>query len=295
MTHDQNFKNLILDYPRDALELFAAREVAGLDQATRIMPIREEQLKERLGDRFRELDVPLLVEWPDGSRQAILFALEEESEPRHFNIHRLAHYCLDLSELYKTNRVVPVVIFLKKGKHDHELKLGSDKENYLIFHFIGCTLAELSYEKYRESKNIVALLNLPNMRYRPEQKVDVYADALRGFSKLEPNPEKILKYIDFIDMYMALDEEERKVYYYKYPEEAKIMSTFAERFKEEGIQAGRQEEAQDMLLNALETKFQAVPQEIRERVQNLTDPSKLRELLREAILSTDLNEFVKKL
>ncbi len=40
MTHDQNFKNLILDYPRDALELFAAREVAGLDQATRIMPIR---------------------------------------------------------------------------------------------------------------------------------------------------------------------------------------------------------------------------------------------------------------
>ncbi len=133
------------------------------------------------------------------------------------------------------------------------------------------------------------------MRYRPEQKVDVYADALRGFSKLEPNPEKILKYIDFIDMYMALDEEERKVYYYKYPKEAKIMSTFAERFRQEGVQAGRQEEAQDMLINALETKFQAVPKEIRDRVQNLTDPSKLRELLREAILSTDLNEFVKKL
>jgi hypothetical protein len=39
--------------------------------------VRREQLKERLGDRFRELDTPLLVEWPDGRRKAILFALEE--------------------------------------------------------------------------------------------------------------------------------------------------------------------------------------------------------------------------
>jgi len=29
--------------------------------------VRQEQLQERLGERFRELDVPLLVEWPDGS------------------------------------------------------------------------------------------------------------------------------------------------------------------------------------------------------------------------------------
>ena len=35
-----------------------------LSQA-RIIPLRQEQLKERLGDRFRELDTPLLVEWPD--------------------------------------------------------------------------------------------------------------------------------------------------------------------------------------------------------------------------------------
>jgi hypothetical protein len=30
--------------------------------------MRGEQLKERLGERCRELDVPLLVEWPDGRR-----------------------------------------------------------------------------------------------------------------------------------------------------------------------------------------------------------------------------------
>ncbi|EAZ98256.1 hypothetical protein [Marinobacter sp. ELB17] len=32
----------------------------------RVVPLRQEQLKERLGERFRELDVPLMVEWPGG-------------------------------------------------------------------------------------------------------------------------------------------------------------------------------------------------------------------------------------
>ena len=73
MIHDQNFKNLILDYPHHALAFFASDEAAdGLPEA-KIMPVRQEQLKEWLGERFRELDVPLLVEWPDGRREALLF------------------------------------------------------------------------------------------------------------------------------------------------------------------------------------------------------------------------------
>ena len=54
-SHDQNFKNLILDYPQQALEFFAAQEAVGLDQQARIIPVRQEQLKERLGDQFRAL------------------------------------------------------------------------------------------------------------------------------------------------------------------------------------------------------------------------------------------------
>ena len=109
-SHDQNFKNLLIDYPQDALALFAPEEAAGIVPSVRIIPVRQEQLKSRLGDRFRELDVPLLVEWPDGQREALLFVLEEETNPGRFSIHRLAHYCLDLSEMFNLNRVVPVVI-----------------------------------------------------------------------------------------------------------------------------------------------------------------------------------------
>ncbi len=89
MSHDQNFKNLILDYPREALALFAPEEAYGIDAGARIVPLRQEQFQERLGQRFRELDVPLLVEWPDGRREALLFVVEEESIPGRFSIHRL--------------------------------------------------------------------------------------------------------------------------------------------------------------------------------------------------------------
>jgi hypothetical protein len=122
MDHDQNFKTLILVYPREALNFFAHEESDGIGPDVHILPVRQEQLKERLGERFRELDVPMLVEWPDGRREALLFVLEEESDPRHFSIHRLAHYWLDLAQLLKTDRFVPVVIFLHSGVYPRELR-----------------------------------------------------------------------------------------------------------------------------------------------------------------------------
>lgn len=137
VSHDQNFKNLILDYPRQAIELFSPQEAADLDDSVRIVPLRQEQLKERLGERFRELDVPLLAEWPDGRREALLFALEEETSPGRFSVHRLAHYCLDLAELCQTTRVVPVVIFLNtNGQEAQSLVLGSERYDYLSFRYL---------------------------------------------------------------------------------------------------------------------------------------------------------------
>ena len=130
MSHDQNFKNLILDYPRQALRFFAADEAANIDERVTITPIRQEQLKDRLGDRFLEVDVPLLAEWPDDRREALLFLLEEETRARWFSIYRLVGYCAALAELLGADRVVPVVIFLDGGSHQGELRLGGDFHTY---------------------------------------------------------------------------------------------------------------------------------------------------------------------
>ena len=242
ISHDQNFKNLILDYPHQALEFFVPLEAKGLDQSVKITPLRQEQLKERLGERFRELDVPLKVEWPDGRRDTVLFVLEEETNPRRFSIHRLLHYCADLSELFDTHRVVPVVIFLHPVRNLTErLVLGTEVLTYLDFTYLKCELAAVDANAYLESPNLVARLNLPNMMWSPEQKVEIYGQALRGLLELESDPERQLKYLDFIDIYTDLDDTEMQDYQARYPQENIKMAGLTERLLNEGRQEGRQE------------------------------------------------------
>ncbi|MBA1264514.1 DUF4351 domain-containing protein [Stutzerimonas stutzeri] len=279
-SHDQNFKNLILDYPRQALAFFAATEAVDIDASTSITPIRQEQLKKRLSDRFHELDIPLLVEWPDGRREALLFILEEESDPARFSIHRLAHYCLDLAELCQTRRVVPVVIFLKGNERiPDRLELGSERHIYLGFNYLRCLLACTPAADYLHSDNLVARLNLPNMHWAARHKVDIYDQAIRGLLKLEPDPEKQLKYIDFIDIYSALDDNERRIYRDRYPQEEQGMTRLTERLLEQGkqqglhqgmqqgIQQGMQQGEVTVLSRLLVRRFGTLTPEIEQRLQ----------------------------
>jgi len=68
------------------------------------------------------------------------------------------------------------------------------------FRYLSCALGELAYEHHRHSDNLVVRLNLPNMQYPAERKVEVYAQAVRGLTALEQDPEQQLKYLDFIDI-----------------------------------------------------------------------------------------------
>jgi hypothetical protein len=239
VSHDQNFKNLIIDYPLQAIQLFSPEEAGLLSPDVRVVPLRQEQLKERLGERFRELDVPLMVEWPNGQREALLFVLEEETDPNRFSIHRLAHYCIDLSDLCQTTRIVPVVIFLNSpGNELTKLVLGGDRHTYLQFTYIRCALAEWNVEDHWNSNNLIARLCLSLMHWSAEQKLEVYARAVRGLVSLEPDPEKQLKYLDFIDIYSALDDNERAQYKAEYPQEEQTMTSLTERLRAEGMEKG---------------------------------------------------------
>ncbi|QLF93292.1 hypothetical protein HW090_08840 [Pseudomonas sp. ABC1] len=238
VSHDQNFKNLILDYPLQALQLFAPQEAVHLDTSTRFTPIREEQLKDRLSDRFLELDIPLLLEWPDGRREALLFVIEQQTEPRQFSIHKLARYCLEIAELMDTRRVVPVVIFLKANRQEAHLVLGNELHDYLHFRYIRAVLPDMQGARYLESDNLVARLNLPNMHWPPELKLAIYASAVRGLLTLEQNPDRQLKYLDFIDIYARLTNNERADFERQYTTEERGMSGFIERYTEQGRQQG---------------------------------------------------------
>jgi hypothetical protein len=80
--------------------------------------------------------------------------------------------------------------------------------------------------------------SLPNIFYPRSERVAVYASATRGLMELEPDPEKRLKYADFIDIYAGLTEAEHEQYQRDYPEEAKTMLLFSKRFRNEGKRIG---------------------------------------------------------
>ena len=239
-SHDQNFKNLVIDYPRDSLSFFAPEEAPAPGDEVDITPLRQEQLKERLGDRFRELDAPLMVDWKDGRREAVLFVVEEETEPRRFSPHRLARYCLDLADMLGTNRVVPVAIFLRAGAGDASapVVLGTERHPYLTFDHLACRLAETPYERWRGSRNVAALVNLPNMRVPTGRRVDAYAAAMRGLHAVEPDPDMRAKYMAFIDVYAELDEDEYRRYQSDYAEESTVMAGVIQRARDEGRREG---------------------------------------------------------
>jgi len=187
--------------------------------------------------------------------------------------------------MLETERIVPVVIFLHKGNYPTELILGSHRHQYLQFRYLLCNLPRLSYEAYKASDNLVARLLLPTMNYPTEQKVDAYAQAVRGLLSLESRWEKQAKYIDFIDTYANLDESEMVLYQEKYPQEDNTMTgkwiAAIERSREEGLQQGMeqvmeqgmeqgiQQSGVKMLLRLLELKFGADQAEAnREQVES---------------------------
>ena len=268
-SHDHNFKNLIVDYPRDALAFFAADEAPRPDDDVSIVPVRQEQLKERLGDRFRALDTPLLVEWADGRREAVVFALEEESDPPRFSPHRLAHYCLDLAEMLGTDRVVPVAIFLRPAdRAPASLALGTERHSYLALEYLDCRLADMDAESWLDSGNLVARVNLPNMRRGARDKVDVYASAVRGLLALEADGAKRAKYMDFIDIYARLTDNEFGRYRQQHPEENSIVAGYIQRRVEEGIERGRADGERAVLERQLRRRFGPLPPEAVERLRH---------------------------
>lgn len=273
-THDQNFKNLILDYPIQAIQFFAPQESSLADEELRVIPLRQEQLKEKLGDRYRELDTPIMIEWPNSNKKAIIFLMEEESISSRFSIIRLAHYCLDISELYQSERIIPVVIFLKGGQYRQQLSLGSETHIFLDFHFINCDLSALMASQYLESDNIVARLNLPLMCYNKEQKVAIYAQAINGLMSIEKSITQQVKYIDFIDHYTELSPEEQKDYQLNYLQqnsEGELSMGHAQLLRDEGLQQGMQQGVQQgeaiLLLRQMKQKFGAIPVIVQQKLE----------------------------
>ena len=98
-------------------------------------------------------------------------------------------------------------------------------------------------------------------------KVDVYAHAVRGLLDLEPDPERRAKYIDFIDIYAELTDNEHRHYRQRHPEESSIMVGLNQRARDEG----RKEGERTVLARQLRRRFGTLPPAVRKRLAGASE------------------------
>jgi hypothetical protein len=207
-SNDQNFKNLLLDFTLAALRFFGGIEGEDIPDTAVITPLRQEQLKERLASGHHEIDASFLVDLPNGEREAIVYLVEEETEASQFSMHRLTHYMVEVAALHRTERIVPIVIFLRGGTPATELRLGTERATYLMARYIGCHLARIDALTHLHSTNIVARILLPCMAAPRERRVEVVMSALEGVVTLVADVHLQAKYTEFVSMYAGLDERQ---------------------------------------------------------------------------------------
>jgi hypothetical protein len=241
-SHDQNFKNLIGDYLLQALRFIVPEVTRAWPDDVSVTLIRQEQFKDRLGDTFKELDIPIYVEFPDGSREALVIVVENESRDRPEFLHYLAIVCLHISMQRKTNRVVPIAFYPFQNRPLAErLTLSDDERKYLDFNCLTCILGTMQARDYERSKNIVARLCLPLMARDPADKLLMVTRAYEGLAELEPDTSKRIKYSEFVGMYAALDIAEAQEFREKYVDESPFkedLMSLTQIWKEEGKAEG---------------------------------------------------------
>ncbi|MBB3192574.1 DUF4351 domain-containing protein [Halomonas cerina] len=97
-----------------------------------------------------------------------------------------------------------------------------------------------------------------------------YAKAIEGLLTLEPNIEKQIKYLDFVDIYAGLNASERQQYEARYPKESTAMTGLAERLRSEGMQQGMQQGEQTLLRKQLVRRFGPLDADTEQRLQQAT-------------------------
>ncbi len=299
-SHDQNFKMLLAENPREAITFALPHRSRYLRRDAEIQPIREETIKTFFSDSFLRMDVPILVKDKNGK---LVFLLEHHHDPYSFSIHKLARYMLYLQDQYEC-RVIPVVFFPHAASKNkaivRELESGLGDKQYLQFTYEAVFLKELRAKEYLTSRNLVARMLLPFMRYPSHAWLEVLDSSIEAVLEFTPRARRA-KYLDFVLHYFNLKIEQWEAYQnYKRkhkPSEAPDMINvlLKEKGWEEGFVKGKDEgkaegkaegesfgkisESRNLLLMLLPKKLGQMPHKIEQALHGQTDLNRMHTIL----------------
>jgi predicted transposase YdaD len=310
-SHDHNFKNLFLDFPKETLEWFFPQAEQNWGQVRKVEFIRQEPKKRKLSDPNLALDMPILFSFEN--QQLLLWLVEFQEDKAKFSIYKLLHYTTDLMEFYPQALVIPTVLFTDRTnwRKDvvHKLETKLNDRLFLHFEYVFFKLFDFNARDYYNINNPVVKILLPKMNYKKDERIEVIRHAYSGLFQLAS---RMLfdKYVDFIDVYAQISEQEQKSLYHEiiqHKETAMLAQYIREKGMQEGMQEGMQQgmqegmqqgmllDARDMLIEVLTERFGGISSELSEQIQRIDSREKLKDLLRQALRAKSFNEFGKKL
>ena len=297
-SHDHNFKNLFLDFPKETLEWFFPQAQQNWGQVRKVEFIRQEPKKRKLSEPSLALDMPILFFFEN--QQLLLWLVEFQEDKAKFSIYKLLRYTTDLMEAHPHALVIPTVLFTDRTKWRKDVlrKLETRLNDRLFLHFeyLFFKLFDFNARDYYNINNPVVKILLPKMNYKKDERIEVIRQAYSGLFQLAS---RMLfdKYVDFIDVYAEVSEEEQENLYHEiiqHKETAMLAQYIRDKGMQQGMQQGMLLDAQDMLIEVLIERFGSVSGELSEQIKRIDSRERLKDLLRQALRVKNFDEFGEK-
>jgi len=294
-SHDHNFKNLLADFPKEALEWILPEATETFGAILKIEFVRQEPKKRKLSDGHLSLDMPILFSFEKG--QILLWLIEFQEDKSRFSIYKLLRYVIDSAEAYPKAMVIPTVLFTnrrkwrKKVTRELEFKFGT--KTFLHFEYVLIKLFDMNARDYYHSSNPLMKILLPKMNYEPEERTEVIRQALLGLYGLV-TPMLFDKYSDFIDVYAEIREDERDSIRQEINEHKEETAMLMQYLKEEGKKEGVNQGLSESLMVFLKARFGAKGLELFERnISKIADIGKLKALIEATAQANSVQDVAK--
>lgn len=154
---DEGIKNLIRDYPTEALHFFKPEILARYGQPINHTFVIQESKKHSHFDSTLRHDLAVIYDFAYGPH-AVLALMEHWSDKNKFDIHRFAHYIIDLDKQYPNYEKIPIAIFTDQSASwktplRDTLEIMCMGEVYLSFRYCRIRLKDYEAAEYRTTDN----------------------------------------------------------------------------------------------------------------------------------------------
>ncbi len=244
---DEMIKNLIRDYPVDALEFIKPEIIARYGHPVKIHFNIQEVKKHSHYDRNLKNDISITYTFKNG-KKVVLVLIEHWSDKAKFDIFRFAHYVIDLAHRSPEVDILPVALFTDRSGTWHtqpppEIRISCLDETYLHFRYDLIRMKDHQAEKYMETKNRFIAVLRSAMRYEIEKKIALAVEFIRTYGYIEKDIRNIEKNIDIIEFFLEISKEEKESIINSLEERREsnmIVQELKKRGYREGIQQGMQ-------------------------------------------------------